>query len=118
MEKFYERGRHVMKFKIWLILLNVNNNVKIMFLKKFKSEKNIYDNFHYLAREEVSILKNLQNYNKKLELEKAEGILNWMNSNKVGLITIEDEEYPESLKDIQSPPYALFYKGNIELTKE
>jgi DNA processing protein len=110
-------GRHVMKFKIWLILLNVNNNVKIMFLKKFKSEKNIYDNFHYLAKEEVSILKNLQNYNKKLELEKAEGILNWMNSNKVGLITIEDEEYPESLKDIQSPPYALFYKGKINLLK-
>jgi DNA processing protein len=116
MEKFLKRVD--MKFKIWLILLNVSDNIKIKSLEKFKSEKNIYDNFHNLAMEEVSILKNLQTYNKKLELEKAEDILRWMNDNKVGLITIGDEEYPESLKVIQNPPYGLFYKGKIELVKD
>ncbi|PRR84187.1 DNA-processing protein DprA [Clostridium vincentii] len=106
-----------MKYKIWLVLLNVSDNIKINFLEKFKSEKNIYDNFHNLAIEETSILKKLQDYNKKVELEKAEDMLSWMNDNKVGLITIQNEEYPESLKNIQYPPYGLFYKGNIELLK-
>jgi len=31
----------------------------------------------------------------------------------MGFVTIEDESYPERLKQIQNPPYALFYEGNL-----
>lgn len=32
-------------------------------------------------------------------------------------ITIEDEEYPESLRQVPTPPLVLFYKGNLNLLK-
>lgn len=32
-------------------------------------------------------------------------------------ITIEDENYPELLKQLSNPPYVLFYHGNIDLLK-
>ncbi len=33
-------------------------------------------------------------------------------------ITIFDVEYPDELKEINCPPFVLFYKGNINLLKE
>jgi len=32
-------------------------------------------------------------------------------------ITIEDKEYPESLKQIKNPPKQLYLKGNVKLLK-
>lgn len=32
-------------------------------------------------------------------------------------ITIEDEEYPETLRHVPTPPLVIFYKGNIKLLK-
>ena len=33
-------------------------------------------------------------------------------------ITIDDDMYPESLKEISNPPLKLYYKGNLDLLKE
>lgn len=33
-------------------------------------------------------------------------------------ITIFDDEYPDELKEINCPPFVLFYRGNINLLKE
>lgn len=35
----------------------------------------------------------------------------------IGFISIEDEAYPKHLKEIASPPFGLFYKGNLDLLK-
>jgi DNA processing protein len=43
------------------------------------------------------------------ELEKR------INSEEMQVITILDNEYPESLKIIANPPFVLFYEGNISL---
>ncbi|MGL5055341.1 MAG: DNA-processing protein DprA [Fusobacteriaceae bacterium] len=48
-----------------------------------------------------------------LELEQKK-----LEENKVKVLFIQDEEYPESLKNIGTPPLFLYYKGNIELLKE
>lgn len=41
-----------------------------------------------------------------------------LESGKMKAITIIDDDYPESLKVINNPPFVLFYKGNKELLKE
>ncbi|MEG0249876.1 MAG: DNA-processing protein DprA [Peptostreptococcus sp.] len=41
-----------------------------------------------------------------------------LKSNNVGYISIDDEDYPESLKNIYDPPYILYYMGNIKLINE
>lgn len=33
-------------------------------------------------------------------------------------LTIFDEDYPQTLRDLKYPPLVLFYKGNLELLKE
>lgn len=35
----------------------------------------------------------------------------------IGFISIEDESYPNSLREIPAPPYGLFYKGNLDLLR-
>lgn len=41
-----------------------------------------------------------------------------LNEEKVEFITILDNNYPESLKNITTPPVVLFYKGNISLLNQ
>ncbi|MCR5665734.1 MAG: DNA-processing protein DprA [Eubacterium sp.] len=37
---------------------------------------------------------------------------------KMGFLTIFQKEYPDSLKEIYDPPFALYYYGNIEMLKK
>ncbi len=45
------------------------------------------------------------------EIEKLE-------KQKIGFITIYDEEYPKNLKEIFSPPVILYYKGDLNVLNE
>ncbi len=36
---------------------------------------------------------------------------------RLEIITIEDDRYPNQLRDIENPPKQLYVKGNIELLK-
>lgn len=47
--------------------------------------------------------------------EKYLEVMDYLERNRIGLISINDYRYPESLKNITKPPLFLFYKGNIEL---
>lgn len=45
------------------------------------------------------------------ELSKAEEILDFCISRKVGLLSYFDEKYPKALKGISNPPVLLYYRG-------
>ncbi|UPO97705.1 DNA-processing protein DprA [Cetobacterium somerae] len=47
--------------------------------------------------------------------EKYLEVMDYLERNRIGLISINDYRYPESLKNITKPPLFLFYKGNVEL---
>lgn len=92
-------------------------------ISKFKSFENIFNaDFNTLQLingfNELSankLLKNIDNYDliKKQCLIEAEK-LNKLNA---GVITFFDEEYPELLKEIYNPPLILYFKGNIDISK-
>ena len=44
-------------------------------------------------------------------LKRAEEILNFCTSKKVGIITYEDLAYPDALRKIPNPPVLLYYRG-------
>lgn len=67
----------------------------------------------YLNFDESTIKKIQDSKNINLEAE-----LKKLNDNKIKVIFIEDEEYPEKLKNTANPPLFLFCKGNIELLKK
>lgn len=50
-------------------------------------------------------------------LEQADIILEDCIENNIELISIMDQDYPSSLKEINDPPFILFVKGNINLLK-
>jgi DNA processing protein len=64
-------------------------------LDEFKTAKAAWENI----KPEFSI----ENYLKKLK------------EKDVWFVTLQDEEYPELLKEIKSPPFVLYGRGNIEL---
>lgn len=92
-----------MKYKIWLIMLNICNEKKISYVENEGNEERVY--FKY------------KDYCKDFLLEEAVKIEEYMLHNNIGLITVNDNEYPEPLKVILERPYGLFYKGNISLLK-
>ena len=53
-----------------------------------------------------------------IQMEELEKIGEDLSSGKIRAITIIDEDYPEPLKQINQPPFVLFYEGNKELLKE
>ena len=58
-----------MKYEIWLFMLNITNSEKINLLKKYKNEKNIYEEFEKITKDDKKLNKKLKNF-KKEELMK------------------------------------------------
>ncbi|MBD5423462.1 MAG: DNA-processing protein DprA [Mycoplasma sp.] len=52
-----------------------------------------------------------------IELEELKKIKEKVLVGEIKAITIVDDDYPESLKQINKPPFVLFYEGNKELLK-
>ena len=48
-------------------------------------------------------------------LEQAENVLTYCEKNGIGIMTWEDEIYPDSLRHIYNPPCVLFYRGDPSL---
>ena len=46
-------------------------------------------------------------------LDKAKSVLRWCEKSSVKIVTLEDDNYPEPLKDIKTSPGVLYYVGNL-----
>ncbi|MBE6048667.1 MAG: DNA-protecting protein DprA [Clostridium sp.] len=103
-----------MEYDIWLLMLKISNDMKIELVKKYHSSKAVYDIIDEIKLE----LKLTNSYIKNIELQKAVDIYNWITENKIGFITYFDKKFPKELREIDDPPYALFYKGNIDVLQE
>ncbi len=51
------------------------------------------------------------------DLSVADNMIAKMEKEGIGAVTLIDDDYPESLKEIYDPPYVLFYKGDVSLLK-
>ncbi|MCK5416350.1 DNA-processing protein DprA [Candidatus Parcubacteria bacterium] len=83
-------------------------------LKIFKNEENIFK----ASSEELikaSVSENtayaFSVFKKDFNFEK---IINQLIKEDIGIITLEDDNYPALLKEIYDPPHLLYYKGKIE----
>ena len=46
-------------------------------------------------------------------LSKAEAVLEECAAKHIGIVTVDDDTYPERLRNIYAPPVVLFYKGDL-----
>lgn len=99
----------------WLNSANVISKSKLSkLLEYFGSTKELWDNFES-EKYNLTILKNdTINYLSESKYNFEEKLLERLNKEKAHLVTIYDEKYPEKLKQIESSPYLLYYKGSLE----
>lgn len=107
------------EYWIWLSRIEGLGPIKMKeLLGKYQTPKQIWN----LTKEELIQTKGIGEKiaNQILEGQYRQNLKKYsayMNQYHIGLITILDKDYPESLKHIYDTPIILFYKGNRELLK-
>lgn len=108
------------KYWIWLSLIpNLGSKKKEILLKEYKNPEAIYE----LKEKELSnikgigekTIKNILNTNIKSSVEKH---IEYMQKNRIGIISFNDSEYPAVLKGIYDPPISLYYKGDKDILNQ
>lgn len=102
---------------LWLKSINgITNKTIGKIIKELGSIENILD----LEEKDIYNLKNI-NLNVKENIVKYKGhlkvedIKDKLYANSIEYICIEDEEYPDKLRNIYNPPLLLFYKGDLSI---
>ena len=105
------------RYWIWLSLLRgLGSKRKQKLLKIYQNPQRIYN----LSREELleipgigaKLVENIINQETKRIIDKH---IEYMNRNEIDIISIQDEEYPNNLKQIYDPPITLYIKGNKDI---
>lgn len=118
--KFESKGGKTIEekyYKVWLTLIEglgikrYNNLIAAL-----KDNKNIFN----ASKEKLMGIKLIDEKmcNQILDHSKrkmAEKYLKYMEYNKIDIISIGDAEYPPDLREIYSPPIALYIKGNKDI---
>ena len=104
-----------MKFKYWLTSLTDISNAK----KKLLHDCSITaEKLFFMPKDELSDILFFTDEDRKIILEsrasydvEKEWIL--FQQKDIGFVTMEDEAYPDKLRNIHNPPYSLFYIGAL-----
>ena len=102
------------EYELWLILMDISNYEKVKLIEKYNNEENIYNNIDNIIKEKLlhkNFLTKIKNNNK----EKEEKLEEYLFKNNIKYVTYSSSLYPERLKNIDNPPYVIFYKGDITL---
>lgn len=102
------------RYWIWLSLVKkLGSKRKQKLLEIYKTPENIY----YLSKKQLleisgigeTLAENILDMNIRKSVNKH---LAYMQKNEIDIISIQDREYPEILKEIYDPPISLYIKGN------
>ncbi len=99
----------------WVALQNILGYGSIEVSKILENVEDVSQLFDKsLKRSQVEFLTD-KSYEKLVSynLRKAESIIKYCDKNDIGIVTIEDENYPLSLKRIMNPPTVLYVRGEL-----
>ena len=102
--------------KFWLYL----NNVKILGAPRFADLYFAFDGAEDFNVAEFDFLSDeIKNeISSGAWIEKSEKIVAFMNANNVGVTFYKNKDFPQTLKNIPSPPPILYFIGDIKLLEE
>lgn len=107
------------RYWIWLSLIkNLGSKRKQKLLKLYKTPEDIY----HLNKKQIleisgigeALAKNILDIKIRESVDKH---IAYMQRNNIDIISIQDKEYPEILKQIYDPPISLYIKGNKNILK-
>ncbi len=82
-------------------------------IAKFSSAREIYEAENYKISAQLDPRASDRSALINKDLDKAKEIYAFCKRNKVGIVTYADEEYPNSLRSIPTPPVLLYYRGKL-----
>lgn len=102
------------EYYLWLLqLMGVANPKSHQLIQHYGSVKAVYEaicergKHDFLTEHEKKSLENAT-------LENSAQLMRYCEKRGIGIVTMEDGDYPERLKNIYNPPILLFYRGNIK----
>ncbi|WP_150541146.1 DNA-processing protein DprA [Clostridium perfringens] len=104
-----------LNYKIWFGSLKISNNIKVELLNQLGNEENIY--IHRKDIEETGI-KCASKFKNDINIDLNSRVINDINKKDYKIVTYLDKDYPKRLKNIDEPPYILFYKGDLERAED
>lgn len=108
------------RYWVWFsLLMNLGSKRKQKLLERYSSPEIIY----HLKEKELEKVKGIgekiiENIIDKETKRKVEKHIQWMQEDGIDIISIQDKEYPEILKQIYDPPISLYVKGNKQILKQ
>lgn len=100
----------------WLWLVMVLGVGSVRTLELFKNADNAKELYYSMHDPDCGLLQEKERERvRKTSLEQAKAILAFCEKNGIGIMTWEDEIYPDSLREIYNPPCVLFYRGDPSL---
>ena len=105
--------------KTYLIALNqiekIGDRRIYELIKHYESVENIFEDKEKDLKELIEKKFKLKPlvFSKNEILDKAENIIKKSKEHEIGILSLFDREYPFNLKQIDNPPYILYYKGDL-----
>ena len=106
--------------KTYLIALNqiekIGDRRIYELIKHYESVENIFEEKEKNIKEliEKKFKFKVNDFSKNEILDKAENIIKKSKEYGIGILSLFDKEYPFNLKQIDNPPYILYYKGDLK----
>lgn len=101
-----------MEYYIYLLQIFGGGNPKIHeVIKAYGNARLAYE--HISSGDMSHIPSNRHEYVRRASLERSKVIMDYCAGNNIGIVTIDDSNYPEQLKNIYNPPVLLFTAGDI-----
>lgn len=108
------------RIKTYLIALNqiekIGDKRIYELIKHYESVENIFEDKENNLKEliEKKFKFKPSGFSKNEILDKANGIVEKSKEQGMGILSLFDKEYPFNLKQIDNPPYILYYKGDLK----
>ncbi|TKZ31143.1 DNA-processing protein DprA [Brachyspira catarrhinii] len=106
--------------KTYLIALNqiekIGDRRIYELIKHYESVESIFEEKEKNLKEliEKKFKFKVNDFSKNEILDKAENIIKKSKEYEIGILSLFDKEYPFNLKQIDNPPYILYYKGDLK----
>lgn len=105
-------------YDYWMLKTNVSSNLKIKLITEFNNSENVFreiienGNLNFLNINEYDkFSKTYLTLKNEFDIDRYNEILN---KNNIKILKFTDDDYPCKLREIDTPPFMIFYKGDIK----
>lgn len=99
----------------WLASSGISFKTYNQLIKEFSDISYIFNNPHLINNTKYINEKQKISLKKRADKNLINAEIKSLFSEKIGIITLVDDKYPDRLKNITKPPLMLYYKGDVKI---